>query len=147
MGVEIGSIGPVRELSESAGLLSANGCYSFRDPVAAAKLVPFATGGYRLFVVSRGERVGAEEVEAALGSGRPRPRPDADFLAASGFREARRLFETASIRRKLREHGGNVARTVGVCRDPGPERAPLSRTGAGNAGRRLRGAPACSGTD
>jgi len=37
---------------------------------------------------------------------------EGDFLATDDFREARRQFEVAFIKRKLREHGGNVTRTA-----------------------------------
>jgi two-component system nitrogen regulation response regulator NtrX len=33
-------------------------------------------------------------------------------MSASDFREARRIFETEYLARKLREHGGNVTRTA-----------------------------------
>ena len=36
------------------------------------------------------------------------------FLRLDDYREARRQFETAYIRSKLREHGGNITRTAGV---------------------------------
>ncbi len=35
-----------------------------------------------------------------------------DFLAASDYRDAKRQFEIAFIRAKLREHGGNITRTA-----------------------------------
>lgn len=65
----------------------------------------------RLFVLAGQEKV--EEIETALGP------PDAASptvpdgpLAASDFREARRLFEAEYLARQLREHGGNVTRTA-----------------------------------
>ncbi|HUU13676.1 MAG TPA: sigma-54 dependent transcriptional regulator [Terriglobia bacterium] len=36
----------------------------------------------------------------------------ADFLAASDYRDAKRQFEIAFIKAKLREHGGNITRTA-----------------------------------
>jgi DNA-binding NtrC family response regulator len=35
-----------------------------------------------------------------------------DFIAAADYREARRQFEIAYIKAKLREHGGNITRTA-----------------------------------
>lgn len=42
----------------------------------------------------------------------PGPSPDASFLDVDDYREARRQFEIAFIRSKLRAHGGNVTRTA-----------------------------------
>jgi DNA-binding NtrC family response regulator len=69
----------------------------------------------KLFVLARGERVAAEDVAAAIGSGGAAlagPAADDSALEAGDYREARRLFEIAYLGRKLREHGGNVTRTA-----------------------------------
>jgi len=65
----------------------------------------------RLFVLSRQDRVGREDVAAALASG-PAAAPGGDLLDAGDYREARRRFEAAYLTQKLREHGGNVTRTA-----------------------------------
>ena len=66
----------------------------------------------RLFVLARQDRVGKEDVAAALASGSVTTAPNADLLDAGDYREARRLFEIAYITQKLREHNGNVTRTA-----------------------------------
>jgi two-component system nitrogen regulation response regulator NtrX len=66
----------------------------------------------RLFVLPKGDSVTAEDVAAALAGGE-RPSPDSDALwQIDDLREARRIFETEFLKRKLREHGGNVSRTA-----------------------------------
>jgi DNA-binding NtrC family response regulator len=49
-----------------------------------------------------------------LGAGgkRDRASDDVGFLALNDYREARRQFEIAFIKAKLREHGGNITRTA-----------------------------------
>jgi DNA-binding NtrC family response regulator len=42
----------------------------------------------------------------------PGPSASSDYLAASDYREAKRQFEIAYIKAKLREHGGNITRTA-----------------------------------
>ncbi len=42
----------------------------------------------------------------------PGERREAPFLAASDYREAKREFEMAYIKAKLREHSGNITRTA-----------------------------------
>ncbi len=46
------------------------------------------------------------------GAGRDRASGDAAFLAIDDYREARRQFEIAFIKGKLRENGGNITRTA-----------------------------------
>jgi DNA-binding NtrC family response regulator len=67
----------------------------------------------KLFVLCRGDRVSVEDVEASLGGAAATiAAEESDSLAASDFREARRMFEVEYLTRKLREHGGNVTRTA-----------------------------------
>ncbi|MCC6858076.1 MAG: sigma-54-dependent Fis family transcriptional regulator [Bryobacterales bacterium] len=67
----------------------------------------------RLFVLPRGDRVRRDDVEAALASEAASPPPVLEgALRAGDYREARRLFETEYLTRKLREHGDNVTRTA-----------------------------------
>lgn len=65
----------------------------------------------RLFVLAPGDAVSEEDLrqieEPALGSAGVAP-----CFQAEDYREARRLFETEYLTRKLREHGGNVTRTA-----------------------------------
>lgn len=69
----------------------------------------------RLFVLLGGSRVGAADVEAALGTGPVAVAPALDgALDAPDYREAERLFKKEYLTRKLREHGGNVTRTAGA---------------------------------
>jgi len=68
----------------------------------------------KLFVLARGKDVTAEDVDLIV---EPSPPASADpaeesAYAAGDYREARRLFETAYLERKLREFGGNVTRTA-----------------------------------
>ncbi len=67
----------------------------------------------RLFVLCRGERVGAANVEAGLADQPARAASDLDeAMATPDFRNARRKFECDYLTRKLRENGGNVTRTA-----------------------------------
>jgi DNA-binding NtrC family response regulator len=52
------------------------------------------------------------DLEAALETPAASSAAPAGALEAADFREARRLFETEYLARKLREHGGNVTRTA-----------------------------------
>ena len=67
----------------------------------------------KLFVLARSDRVTGDDVPAALGPAEKQlaPSGEAPYLAAD-YREARRLFETEFLARKLREHGNNVTRTA-----------------------------------
>jgi two-component system nitrogen regulation response regulator NtrX len=67
----------------------------------------------KIFALSHGEVVKARDVTAFLDVENlhtlERPEP---WFWATGFREARRLFEREYVTRKLREHGENVTRTA-----------------------------------
>jgi DNA-binding NtrC family response regulator len=62
-------------------------------------------------VMSRGEALQPDDLDfAAQQAAGPAGR--ADLLAVGDYREARRQFEIAYIKTKLREHGGNITRTA-----------------------------------
>jgi DNA-binding NtrC family response regulator len=66
-------------------------------------------------VMSRGETLRPEDFSTDLlptGIDRKGATDDAGFLGIDDYREARRQFEIAFIKGKLREHGGNVTRTA-----------------------------------
>ena len=66
-------------------------------------------------VMSRGGALGAEDFAVDPGTARAVARLDAGgpgFLEINDYREARREFEIAFIKGKLREHAGNVTRTA-----------------------------------
>jgi len=63
----------------------------------------------KLFVLARGDRVAAEDVTAGLSA---EPAKTSAPIDAASYREAKRLFETGYLTRKLQEHGGNVTRTA-----------------------------------
>jgi DNA-binding NtrC family response regulator len=67
----------------------------------------------KIFVLSGDDRVNAEDISAAIGRQEVSAAPSAEapYLAAD-YRDARRLFETEYLARKLREHGNNVTRTA-----------------------------------
>ncbi|MDX2154066.1 MAG: sigma-54 dependent transcriptional regulator [Bryobacteraceae bacterium] len=66
-----------------------------------------------LYVLSRGERVTAADVDAGLRQDSARPRAATlDPLSEPDYREAKRKFEAAYIARKLRDHNGNITRTA-----------------------------------
>ena len=59
------------------------------------------------------ETSGGAGVATSLDSGQPSGQPgQSEFLAAPDYREAKRQFEIAYIKAKLREHGGNITRTA-----------------------------------
>jgi len=65
----------------------------------------------KLFVLSRGDSVTAADVDVILGLDRqPAPLPEEAPFAAPELRQASRMFEAEYLRRKLREHAGNVTR-------------------------------------
>lgn len=67
----------------------------------------------KIFVLSSGDAVGAEDVAANLNTAAPPvENPLELILAEQDFREARRRFEIEFITRKLRENAGNVTRTA-----------------------------------
>jgi len=67
----------------------------------------------KLFVLAGSDRVSAAEVTATLGRQDVPASPSAEAPYLTGdYREARRLFETEFLTRKLREHGSNVTRTA-----------------------------------
>ncbi len=61
-------------------------------------------------VMSRGEALRPEDFDSPLREREPAEQPD--FLTTGDYREARRQFEIAYIKAKLREHGGNITRTA-----------------------------------
>ena len=67
----------------------------------------------KIFVLARNEKVTVADIQAAEG-----PAPvtangtSESAMSASDYREARRIFETEYLARKLREHSGNVTRTA-----------------------------------
>ena len=66
-------------------------------------------------VMSHGDTLKAADFSTdflGTGPGRDRATADAGFLAMNDYREARRQFEIAFIKSKLRKHGGNVTRTA-----------------------------------
>jgi DNA-binding NtrC family response regulator len=66
-------------------------------------------------VMSTDSVIGREDFPAEFLSGRglaPVGGASPEFLTVADFREARRQFEIAYIRGKLREHGGNITRTA-----------------------------------
>jgi DNA-binding NtrC family response regulator len=65
----------------------------------------------RMFVMARGISVTEQDAVAALEPVITAVSAEPHFDAAD-FREARRLFESEYLTRKLREHGGNVTRTA-----------------------------------
>jgi two-component system nitrogen regulation response regulator NtrX len=70
-------------------------------------------------VLAPGEAIGPEELpeEVRQGSGAAGPARAAggdSFLAESDFREAKRKFEIAYLKRKLEEHHWNVSKTAAV---------------------------------
>jgi DNA-binding NtrC family response regulator len=69
----------------------------------------------KLFILSAGDKVGADEVAAALSPEPPREESGLEpIFSEPDFREARRRFEIEYLTRKLRENGGNVTRTAEV---------------------------------
>jgi DNA-binding NtrC family response regulator len=67
----------------------------------------------KLFVLGRGDRVTAADVDASLRDEPARGAPELDgALETPDFRDAKRRFEAEYLTRKLREHGGNVTRTA-----------------------------------
>ena len=66
-------------------------------------------------VLSRDDKIQPEDIPgeflSAPGAARPGAAP-ADFLSAGDYREAKRQFEIAYIKAKLRQHGGNITRTA-----------------------------------
>jgi DNA-binding NtrC family response regulator len=66
-------------------------------------------------VMSRGDTLAPADFSTDVlgtGAGRDRASADAGFLAINDYREARRQFEIAFIKGKLREYGGNITRTA-----------------------------------
>lgn len=65
-------------------------------------------------VMSRGDTLMPEDFAMGFrGGGKRDAAPDdMNFLRLSDYREARRQFEIAYVRGKLREHGGNITRTA-----------------------------------
>ncbi len=66
-------------------------------------------------VMSRSDVLGPEDFStdfSGTGVGREAAAEDAEFLGIDDYREARRQFEIAFIKGKLREHGGNITRTA-----------------------------------
>jgi DNA-binding NtrC family response regulator len=66
-------------------------------------------------VMSRGGALRPEDFTADSGASGAAPRAEAmdpEFLGIDDYREARRQFEMAYIKGKLREHGGNITRTA-----------------------------------
>jgi DNA-binding NtrC family response regulator len=66
-------------------------------------------------VMSRGDTLAPADFSSdflGTGAGRDRASADAGFLAINDYREARRQFEIAFIKGKLREYGGNITRTA-----------------------------------
>jgi len=64
-------------------------------------------------VMTRGDVLQPEALAFAAQRTVPAGPPgEADFLAVSDYREARKQFEVAYIKAKLREHGGNITRTA-----------------------------------
>src|SRR5208337_1581251 len=66
-------------------------------------------------VMSRGGPLQPEDLPSDFlrtGAAREAPAADTGFLAIDDYREARRQFEIAFIKGKLREHGGNITRTA-----------------------------------
>lgn len=68
----------------------------------------------RLFVLAAGDRLTEADVSIAIGPGQAPAQPVEleAALAAGTIREAREIFESQYLERKLREHGGNVTRTA-----------------------------------
>ena len=67
----------------------------------------------KLFVLAKGAAVKPDDVAVILELDKGRAAVPAEGpLACADFREARRLFEFQYLKRKLREHGGNVTRTA-----------------------------------
>jgi DNA-binding NtrC family response regulator len=68
-------------------------------------------------VMSRGDTLAPADFSSyfpGTGAGRDCASADAGFLAINDYREARRQFEIAFIKGKLREYGGNITRTAGA---------------------------------
>jgi DNA-binding NtrC family response regulator len=66
-------------------------------------------------VMSRGDTLVPEDFSTDFlrpGGGREVASSDVGFLATDDYREARRQFEIAFIKGKLREHGGNITKTA-----------------------------------
>jgi two-component system response regulator AtoC/two-component system nitrogen regulation response regulator NtrX len=66
-------------------------------------------------VMSRGDTLVPEDFSTDFlrpGGGREVASGDVGFLATDDYREARRQFEIAYIKGKLREHGGNITKTA-----------------------------------
>jgi two-component system response regulator AtoC/two-component system nitrogen regulation response regulator NtrX len=63
-------------------------------------------------VMSRDDVLQPEDFPADLAGKRAGPPGEPDFFAAGDYREARKQFEIAYIKAKLREHGGNITRTA-----------------------------------
>ncbi len=70
------------------------------------------SGVEKMFVLAREDRVTSADVAAAIESAADRASPAGGPFEAGDFREARRLFETEYLTRKLRQYGGNVTRTA-----------------------------------
>jgi len=64
-------------------------------------------------VMSRDDILQPEDLDfAAQRAGPAGPSGPGDFMMTSDYREARKQFEIAYIKAKLREHGGNITRTA-----------------------------------
>jgi DNA-binding NtrC family response regulator len=64
-------------------------------------------------VMSRDDILQPEDLDfAAQRAGPAGPSGPGDFMTTSDYREARKQFEIAYIKAKLREHGGNITRTA-----------------------------------
>jgi DNA-binding NtrC family response regulator len=64
-------------------------------------------------VMSRDDILQPEDLDfAAQRAGLAGPSGPGDFMTTSDYREARKQFEIAYIKAKLREHGGNITRTA-----------------------------------
>ena len=64
----------------------------------------------RLLIMAPGDRIEAEDVPSAAGGGAPDG--ESALFAAPTFQAFKDLSEELFLRRKLREHGGNVSRTA-----------------------------------
>ena len=78
----------------------------------------------RLLIVGRGEAIGVEEVEAALGARRPEPTETTGIDFRLPLRQAREQFERVYFEHLLRDFDGSV---VKVARHAGIERTHLYR--------------------